>query len=431
MTRSLRDRSQRPPTAPLAVARRPAWSSLALAAALALMACDAAADEPACFVPAPSRHTAYVPGDERATPPAERTPGYLHTDGRDIVDHRGRVVRLTGVNWFGLETDNFAPFGLHARSMGSILDQVVRLGFNTLRVPYSNELLDPGARPPDGAIDFDHNPDLRGVTGLDLLDRLVAEAGKRGLKIILDRHTMFARRDVFDPGCEKNGPWYSNTYPERRWIADWKLLAERYRGDTTVIGADLTNEPPGTWGDDVLATDWRLAAERAGNAILAVNPELLIIVEGVTLHDDFSLRGYWAGGNLAGARAAPVRLDLPEQLVYSPHDYPATVAPQPWFEDPEFPLNLEAIWDEAWGYLSDEDIAPIWIGEFGSKLQTAQDRVWLEHLMSYIADRELSFAVWSLNPNSDDTDGLLLEDWRTVRAALHDSVAPHLAPTIP
>ena len=44
------------------------------------------------------------------------------------------------------------------------------------------------------------------------------------------------------------------------------MLARRYLGNDTVIGFDLHNEPHGsaTWGDNNTATDWRLAAERAG-----------------------------------------------------------------------------------------------------------------------------------------------------------------------
>jgi hypothetical protein len=40
--------------------------------------------------------------------------GPLHTDGGDIVDADGRVVHISGVNWFGLETGTFAPQGLLA-----------------------------------------------------------------------------------------------------------------------------------------------------------------------------------------------------------------------------------------------------------------------------------------------------------------------------
>ena len=73
--------------------------------------------------------------------------------------------------------------------------------------------------------------------------------------------------------------WYipgSTVYTQQAWINDWVALAQRYAGNPTVIGADLHNEPHGiaTWGDGNPATDWRLAAEAAGNAILAANPEL-------------------------------------------------------------------------------------------------------------------------------------------------------------
>lgn len=48
----------------------------------------------------------------------------------------------------------------------------------------------------------------------------------------------------------------------------------RYMGAWNVFAADLKNEPhdSATWGDNVMRTDWRLAAERLGNMILASRP---------------------------------------------------------------------------------------------------------------------------------------------------------------
>lgn len=45
----------------------------------------------------------------------------------------------------------------------------------------------------------------------------------------------------------------------------------RYQSAWNVFGVDLKNEPhdAATWGDGNLRTDWRLAAQRLGNAILA------------------------------------------------------------------------------------------------------------------------------------------------------------------
>lgn len=344
---------------------------------------------------------------------------YLHTNGREILDSNNRSVRITGVNWFGLETATFAPHGLWTRSMGSMLDQIRDLGYNTIRVPYCNQMLNAGSVP--NGIDFFQNPDLSGLSGLQILDKLVTGARSRGLKIILDRHRP-----------DSNGQselWYTGAYSEARWISDWQMLASRYLGNDTVIGFDLHNEPhgPATWGDNNIATDWRLAAERAGNAILAINPKLLIIVEGIErVGNDY----YWWGGNLAAAGANPVRLNVPNQLVYSPHDYPASVYGQSWFYASNYPSNLQGIWESHWGYLITANTAPVLLGEFGTRNQTTIDQQWFRTIADYIRARGMSFTFWSWNPNSGDTGGILKDDWRAVNTDKQAILQPLLAPLI-
>ncbi len=344
---------------------------------------------------------------------------YLHTRGREILDSSNRTVRLTGVNWFGMETTNFAPHGLWTRSMASMLDQIRDLGYNTIRVPFSNQLFDSGSGP--NGIDFNQNPDLAGQTGAQILDKLVAGARTRGLKIILDRH----RPDAYG----QSELWYTGAYSEARWISDWQMLARRYLGNDTVVGFDLHNEPHGraTWGDNSSTTDWRLAAERAGNAILAINPKLLIIVEGIErVGNDY----YWWGGNLSAAGTYPVRLNVPNQLVYSAHDYPASIYGQSWFYAPNYPANLEGIWESHWGYLMTANTAPVLLGEFGTRYQTPIDRQWFNTIATFIASRGMSFTFWSWNPNSGDTGGILQDDWRTVHSDKHAVLQPLLAPRI-
>jgi aryl-phospho-beta-D-glucosidase BglC (GH1 family) len=159
--------------------------------------------------------------------------------------------------------------------------------------------------------------------------------------------------------------------------------------------------------------DWRMAAERAGNTILAVNPDLLIIVQGVAVYNGQTTS--W-GGNLMGAKDQPVRLEVSDRLVYSIHEYPASVAPQPWFNEPSYPGNLPGVWDRHWGYLVDENIAPVLVGEFGSRYETVADQQWLQTFQGYIRQNSLNWIFWSLNPNSGDTGGLLLDDWTSLHA---------------
>ncbi len=182
--------------------------------------------------------------------------GYWHTSGNKILDAKNQPVRIAGVNWFGFETSTYAVMGLEVRNWKDMLDQIKRTNYNTVRLPYSNQLFDAGKMP--NGIDFSKNPDLRGLTGLQIMDKIVAYSGQIGLKIILDRHRP-----------ESGGQtqlWYTAAYPEQRWIDDWKMLALRYANNPTVIGADLHNEPYGKacWGCGDKSIDWRLAAERAG-----------------------------------------------------------------------------------------------------------------------------------------------------------------------
>jgi aryl-phospho-beta-D-glucosidase BglC (GH1 family) len=355
--------------------------------------------------------------------------GYFHTSGNQIVDTNNQPVRIAGVNWFGFETSNYAPHGLWARGYREMMDQMKQLGFNTIRLRYSNQLFDAGSMP--NGIDFAKNPDLQGLNGLQIMDKIVDYAGQIGLRILLDHH-----RSNAGNSANESGLWYQGGYSESRWITDWTMLAQRYAGNTTVIGADLHNEPhgPATWGDGS-ANDWRLAAERAGNTILAANPNWLIIVEGV---EATAAGNTWWGGNLSNAGAFPVRLNVPGRLVYSPHDYPASVYAQTWFSDPNYPNNLPAVWDKHWGYLFRQGIAPILLGEFGSNLATASDQQWAQKLVQYIQgdlngdgtndlgtnQLGISWTWWSWNPNSGDTGGILNNDWSTVDAAKLNLLRP-------
>jgi endoglucanase len=193
------------------------------------------------------------------------------------------------------------------------------------------------------------------------------------------------------------------------------MLAIRYKYNDAVIAVDLRNEPYGAcWGCGDPAKDWRLAAEKAGNAILSVNPNLLVIVEGVA---EYEGQHTWWGGNLMGAKAYPVQLKVPDRLVYSVHEYPESIFPQPWFRDSKYPDNLPAIWDKYWGYLVNENIAPVLLGEFGTRYETARDRQWLQMFQTYLQQNELNWIFWSLNPDSADTGGLLLDDWNSVHEA--------------
>ncbi|MET7981752.1 cellulase family glycosylhydrolase [Streptomyces sp. NPDC005281] len=350
--------------------------------------------------------------------------GYWHTDGRRILDAQSQPVRMAGINWFGFETANYVTHGLWSRDYKSMIDQMKTLGYNTIRLPYSDDIFK-GTQPNSITFAGGMNADLQGLNSLQVMDKIVNYAGSVGLKVVLDRH----RPD----SSAQSALWYTSAVPESTWIADLKALATRYNGNTAVIGIDLHNEPhdPACWGCGDTSIDWRLAAERGGNAVLSVNPNLLIFVEGVQTVNGQS---YWWGGNLAGVAAAPVRLSVANRVVYSAHDYATSVAQQPWFSDPSFPSNMPGIWDKNWGYIFKQNIAPVWLGEFGTTLQATVDQKWLAALVDYLRPTatyggdSFNWTFWSWNPNSGDTGGILKDDWQTVDTVKDGYLATIKAP---
>lgn len=114
-------------------------------------------------------------------------------------------------------------FGLLARSYKSILDRIKELGFNMVRLPFSNEALLPSCVP--RSIDFRLNGDLYGLNCLQCLDKIIQYIGEIGLRAVLDRHSAKAG-NFFNETLWSINPIYN----EKRFIDDWVMLAKRYAG---------------------------------------------------------------------------------------------------------------------------------------------------------------------------------------------------------
>ena len=257
--------------------------------------------------------------------PAEEIRPPLATRGTEIVDRAGRPVILRGVSWFGMETETHVPHGLWARDYRELLAQIRATGFNLIRLPFSvNAVRSANV----SGIDFSKgdNAALQGLPPLEVLDRIVSEADRLGLLVLLDCHRL---DDTKIPEL-----WYDEAFSEQDWLDCWRLMARRYGRAANVIGADIKNEPHGaaSWGTGDPKTDFRLAAERCGDAIHAVAPHWLIVVEGVEKNvPGQQLPGHWWGGNLEGVRKFPVRLAQADRVVYSPHEYGPGVQPDAHF----------------------------------------------------------------------------------------------------
>ena len=331
--------------------------------------------------------------------------GRWRAHGAYLLNESGTPVRLNGINWSGFETFTKAPGGLDHQDYKSILDAIQRAGFNVVRIPFSNEMLEHPSVPPSIAFNLHGvviNQDLKQLNSLEIMDKIVEYSGEVGLRVILDNH-----RSTAGGGPQENGLWFTTEYPETSWIDDWLTLARRYRHQPAVVALDLRNEPHSIKGGGACWScggekDWHSAAERVGNFILAEDPSMLVIVEGV---DVYGGDASWWGGNLEGVRNEPVRLSLPDHVIYSAHEYGPEEHSQPWLNSRTTLASLRRLWDRRWGYIEEQGIAPVYVGEFGTPLSDAPAKSlagsqtqWFAAFIDYLQSRpHVGWSYWSAN----------------------------------
>jgi endoglucanase len=315
-------------------------------------------------------------------------------------------VNIKGANWFGFETEVFCLHGLWSVSMTSLLDFLQMNKFNALRIPLSVEAIFGLDTLKCKAINTSANPNMVDWTAGKLLDHLVVECSKRGILVMPDIHRMVGTGFITEL-------WYDDQNNEAKIIEAWKIIVKRYLNYPNVFAIDIKNEPHGkaTWNSGNPATDWNAAATRIGNAILDVNPKLLIFVAGV---ESYKGEGSWWGGTLAGVKDSPVKLKVNNKVVYTPHVYGPSVFDQTYFHDPSYPSNLLRYWDNDWAFIKKNNLGTVVIGEWGGKmLASNKDDVWQNAMGDFLLKNNFDFFYWSLNPNSGDTGGLVEDDWKT------------------
>lgn len=348
--------------------------------------------------------------DTDEPPYAFHTP--LRTRGRDIVDSNDKRVKLASVNWYGGSDELFVPGGLDIRHRSEIAKLICHLGFNSVRLPYSDEMV--MDNPLIEAELLSANQDLIGLRALDVYVSVVESLTEAGLAVIPNNHitqaTWCCGLNVCDTAWYNDylGPVCRVSQTEDQWIENWVMIMSSFVDNPLVIGADLRNEPRGLWGTMPWGK-WATAAERVGNRLLAINPHWLIFVEGVSSAND-----------LSGARKRPVVLDILERVVYSAHVYSwsgwgsreGTYAKRPF-------LSFVQSMRENWAYLLEDNIAPVWVGEFGSPHEPSEgDFHYWQNLLKFLKLVDADFGYWAINPrkpHDDEKEGysLVEDDWET------------------
>jgi endoglucanase len=337
----------------------------------------------------------------QAARPTLLPPGDLSTKGNQIVDRAGQPVRLACVGW------NQVNEAIPRERQTALMAQQ---GFNCIRFSWVN-----ATKQQD----------------LGRIDRVVAAAKSAGLRVVLDNHTNepgHGDRDNWG-AQQKNGLWYDQggasdgtdgggnegTVTDAKFLADWQDVARHYAGNETVIGYDLRNEPldyphMSVWGG---GGDRDIAAmyKRVGDAVLAIDPAKLVIVEP-------------PNSDCRRVRKYPLTLAVPNKLVYSVHEYPGEISGQKVSSGPGLIKRM----NEMWGWLIDEGVGPVFVGEMGSSMASEQGKAWAATIVPYLNGSgpdglritpggqgvSTDWWAWGYLPGQNP-DGSLEADWKTPR----------------
>lgn len=377
---------------------------------------------------------------------------WLHVEGTNICDKYGNKVWLTGANWFGFNCRERMFLDSYHSNIVADIEIVADKGINVVRIPIATDLLydwSQGIYPESTDTSY-NNAALAGLNSFELFNFMLENFKRVGIKVILDVHSAET-----DNQGHSYPLWYKDNITEEVFKEAWVWVADYYKNDDTIIGFDLKNEPHtntgdsknisqcAIWDDSNRSNNWKRVAQETALAIMNVHPNALIFVEGVEIYPKDSLwddetvntspwwgtNDYyctWWGGNLRGVADYPIDLgQYQSQLVYSPHDYGPIVYNQTWFQgdfvdadDTEaFDILYKECWRDNWGYIIEDGISPLLIGEWGGITEGNNsllelNKKYLRCMRDYIIANKYSMhhTFWCINIDSADTNGLFTRD---------------------
>ncbi len=357
-----------------------------------------------------------------ADPPAqvENKTGLVQAVGRNFYDEKGKLLFLQGVNlgnwftpefWMSLTTVGSFDTGLYTQKRGLAamrqnpnlteaqiqeleniyLDnyiteddfkEIARLNFNCVRFNFTYLNLTTG----DTTCTLKPN-------AFDKLDWAVAMCKKYGLYCIPCLHGAIGsqNRDIHSGDDEQWG-LYTSKENRAATIALWEKLATHFKGESTIVGYDLLNEPrrrDGWYGGKINFDFY----DELYRAIRAIEPERLIFVECFAFPFDGVHHKKYGWTNVC----------------YQYHIYNLTLLPQ------RFAVKLYNALHNLMGYH-----APVYIGEFNAY---AKEEDWVT-TWSLFERFNWSYCSWTYKVNAYAFAKHIKEPWRRCGWGMYELNVP-------
>ncbi|WP_336719048.1 cellulase family glycosylhydrolase [Chryseobacterium mucoviscidosis] len=320
----------------------------------------------------------------------------LKTQGENIINDKGENIQLRGLGLGGwmlqegymLKTADFAgpQYKIKEKIAELIgedgmnefykaylkngitrqdIDFLKKAGFNSIRLPMHYNLY---TLPIEKESKKGENTWLE--EGFKMTDDLLKWCADNKMYLILDLHAAPGGQgndvNISDNDKSKPSLWESEEN-QKKTIALWKKLAERYKDSPWIGGYDLINEPNINFtGKNINGTDemsnaplWKLQKEIT-EAIRTVDKKHIIIIEG----------NGW-GNNYNGL--TPLWDD---NIVFSFHKY--------WNNNDDATLKFALD-------LREKHKIPIWLGETGEN-----SNVWFTELIQLLDKHNIGYAFWPM-----------------------------------
>ncbi|QCX38277.1 carbohydrate-binding protein [Aureibaculum algae] len=320
---------------------------------------------------------------------------FLHRDGQHIVDKDGNNILLRGlglggwmvqegymlqtgafagpqhiikekiIDLIGIEKtktfyDSYLTNGITKRD----IDSLAAWGFNSIRLPMHYNLYTP-------AIEDETTDEITWIEkGFKMTDDVLEWCKENKIYLILDLHAAPGGQgkdaNISDYDPSKPSLWESEAN-QKKMIALWRKLANRYKDESWVAGYDIINEP--NWGftgqnkngcDETSNAPLRKLMVATTKAIREVDNNHIIFIEG----------NCW-GNNYEGI--LPV---WDENMVLSFHKY--------W--NYNTPGSIQQMLD----YRTQYNI-PIWLGESGEN-----SNVWFKDAINLVEKNNIGWAFWPM-----------------------------------
>jgi len=229
--------------------------------------------------------------------------GFVHADGKRIVDGNGELVLKRGMGLGGwMVPEGYMLQWSPPGSPTQIRNQIVELigeeaadrfyekyeakyvtredilllgewGFDHIRFPFHYKQFSP-------------EPGVWVDKGFNTVDSLITWCREAGLHLVLDMHAA--------PGAQNGGPisdsdgtawlWFLQEHQDHA-VQIWREIARRYANETQIGGYDLLNEPV-HWG--VSGSVFKALYVRIVNAIREVDTDHIVFIEGNWYGTDFN-----------------------------------------------------------------------------------------------------------------------------------------------